>query len=366
MKGMILFLSMIWTVAFAVAQKKALSDVKHQLKDGNFQAALTMLDSLATDAEVVSQMDYWILRGDAALRLYDQNSRFETLEASYEAYFKSLSYATASEGLGKIRESLLDIRRHYRALGTQAFQSKSYTHSLVCFERAMLVSSRLLPGQVDTISLFNAGLAAEKASKYALALEYIERFEALGSFNPELCNRKANVLNALGRKAEAIALCKSCIEQYPNRDADLVLSMINFHLSGATPEDAIPYLQIALGKDPRNQHFHYTLARLYERKQRFADARKSYQKALEINPDFFEANYQMAVMFYNIGVELMLKAVSDEDRENARNSFKQALPYAEKAHEVNPKHTQTNEMLLSIYEEIQMYKEAKALRAGLN
>ncbi|GAB5538675.1 MAG: hypothetical protein Salg2KO_07780 [Salibacteraceae bacterium] len=76
------------------------------------------------------------------------------------------------------------------------------------------------------------------------------------------------------------------------------------------------------------------------------------QKELAKNPESEEANYNMAIYYYNQGVALIenMDYSADKDvlikkQEEVMQLFETAMPYAEMAHEMNPREMKTINML---------------------
>lgn len=97
-----------------------------------------------------------------------------------------------------------------------------------------------------------------------------------------------------------------------------------------------------------------------------------YKKALAINPDDFQANYNLSVNYYNQGVDRIkridhtteifeLMAIQDE----CVSLFRKALPYMLKAHEIKPDHQSTLKGLMAIYKSLSEDDRATAYREEL-
>ena len=85
-------------------------------------------------------------------------------------------------------------------------------------------------------------------------------------------------------------------------------------------------------------------------------AEDSYKKAIELDSKYFDPMYNLGAMKYNEGAELMnkIKDIADDalynsEKTKADEKFKQALPFIEKAREINPKDRDNLLMLKNIY-----------------
>ena len=79
-------------------------------------------------------------------------------------------------------------------------------------------------------------------------------------------------------------------------------------------------------------------------------------KTLKENPDEEAANYMVAIYHYNQGVALLENMDYEAEREELFEAqeqvmllFAKALPYADKAHQLNPSEKKTIQMLSGIY-----------------
>ena len=88
----------------------------------------------------------------------------------------------------------------------------------------------------------------------------------------------------------------------------------------------------------------------------FEKAEQDYLKALELKPDYFDAAYSLGALYYNRGAEMLNRAnlISDDAayrkaKEVAEGQLNEALPFLEKAHELNPEDVSTMTSLKAMY-----------------
>ena len=114
----------------------------------------------------------------------------------------------------------------------------------------------------------------------------------------------------------------------------------------------------ALSDDPQNASLYFAKGTLHDKLNDIDEAVKAYSKAIEIDPKFFDAYYNLGAVYFNNGVKLVEQAnkVPARDVEkydalmaDAGKEFKKALPYMEKAYEVNPSSKEVIEALKNIY-----------------
>ena len=96
---------------------------------------------------------------------------------------------------------------------------------------------------------------------------------------------------------------------------------------------------------------------------------------MEKNPEYFEALYNLGVNKYNQGAEI-LKEAQDMDletykkegkavEEKANQVFLLAVPYFEKAHEVNPEDVGTLQTLQTLYALMKDYDKVEEVKEKL-
>ncbi len=138
-------------------------------------------------------------------------------------------------------------------------------------------------------------------------------------------------LNKAGKHAEAVARAREVMDEVPD-DLKKILygEMANAYLALEQQDEGMEaYRQMMLlAGDPVDEGF-FKLGQEYVKRGKQAQARKAFQKVLEVNPDHAEACYQLGMdYFYEQGdkenakrlLEKYLKVGKDEaNLENARN-----------------------------------------------
>ena len=123
-------------------------------------------------------------------------------------------------------------------------------------------------------------------------------------------------------------------------------------------------------KEPNNKQLHFSLGVVYDNLDRGDEAVAAYQAAIAIDPNYFDAVYNLGAYYFNQGVEMNNAANEIEDndeynkaREAAKGVFEQARPHLEKAHELDASDTGAIASLQQLYAligETEKYQEMKA------
>ncbi|MDP4588654.1 MAG: tetratricopeptide repeat protein, partial [Flavobacteriales bacterium] len=102
----------------------------------------------------------------------------------------------------------------------------------------------------------------------------------------------------------------------------------------------------------------FSLGTVSDNLGKLEEAEAAYLKAVEVKPDYFDANYNLGAMYFNQGVQKIKLANEIPPRENAKYKamvdkanadFEKALPYLERAFELDGQDQSTIKSLRDIY-----------------
>ena len=161
--------------------------------------------------------------------------------------------------------------------------------------------------------------------------------------------------------------------KFPNEEYYL-MNLINNYIYSGRNEKAIEYLNTAIAKDANNSQLYHVMGMVYETGLKdYANAEKYFSKALELNPDAVESLSSLGRVYYNQGVNKQGEAnmINDskkyqEELTVAKDLFKKALPYFEKAHQMKPTESEYMIALRGIYYNLNMGPELEAIEAEMN
>jgi superkiller protein 3 len=121
---------------------------------------------------------------------------------------------------------------------------------------------------------------------------------------------------------------------------DLFVSADVF-LTTVRQDEAVPLLEKYLAKVPNDPRAWVGLGVGYEDQKRFADAQKAFEKAIEVDPKFADAEYQLGVLISLTGNSAL------------------AMQHYERAVQLNPQHGQALEKLGNAYLEAGQFEKAR-------
>jgi tetratricopeptide (TPR) repeat protein len=244
------------------------------------------------------------------------------------------------------------------------FSAKDYVGALKAFEsNVKIAESDVYVGMVDTLVIFNAGLAAYNAGMYEEAIKHFRTCTVSGTedtkpyiFISDSYLKMKDTLNAETALSEGVTA-------YPDT-LDIILQATQFYLDSDNSEKAFQFVSKAMEKDPGNYILYLVEGSLYMKTADYPKAIASMQKSLELNPTQFESNYNIGLSYVSIANDMLTEAnMIADNREyeaaktKAFDKMKEAVPYFLKAEQSNPTSIATLEFLREIYLKVKMMPE---------
>ena len=116
------------------------------------------------------------------------------------------------------------------------------------------------------------------------------------------------------------------------------------------------YLRQAIANDPNNAQYYVVMCTVLENENKIDEAMSMIDKALELDDKNAEAWNTKGRLIYNTAVATEGLSAEEKDiekankiAEDAKNIFKESMPYFEKAVELNPENADYLKTLRSLY-----------------
>ncbi len=299
-------------------------------------------------------------KGFVYQKIYEKNKTDiaeDPLFKAFDNYKKAYNMKEADNIKGSIDAALFNLRDYFINDGVEAFKKKDFGKALHNFEYAVKVGEMpVFKEQVDTAIYYNAGIAAQNVKKWDKAAKY---YKKAAKYNYEGARTYALMKNAYmkaGDTTKAVEAMKEGFNKFPSNQL-MVQNLINYYLLTAKePKKALKYLNKAIEEHPEKPQFYAAKGQIYDETGDLEKAKKFYKKALEIDPKNFTAAYNLGVIYFNKGVDIVKEAnkIKDEEKyrkkkKEADESFLKAVPYMEKAHELKPDEKQVMSTLKTLY-----------------
>ena len=403
------------------AQKDQIKAAEKAMKGGKSQEAATILMeaepliAAATDAE---KAQFFFVKGNALLDLANKNVDANTnLSLAAKAYQDLIGVEKVS---GKVKystqaaASITDIK--FKLINGAIADSKIEKHS----DSAKKLYDAYLLDKKDTINLYYAASTYVNANEYDKALELYEnlknlnysgvgtsyfavnkltsqedffataaerdrmvklgthekpRTEAIPSKRGEIYKNMALILVEKGKTDEAKKAISEARKANPE-DTSLILTEANLYLETKDFEMYKKLIAEVLEKNPNDADLVFNLGVISANAKNVPEAEKYYKKVIEINPQYINAYINLSALklenekviideMNKLGTSTKDMKRYDDLKKKREDLFKSAIPYLQKAVELDPKNSDVSKTLLGVYSALEMTAEYKALKAKI-
>ena len=157
---------------------------------------------------------------------------------------------------------------------------------------------------------------------------------------------------------KAIVVLEEGRKLYPE-NADMLVALSNSYIGANKIDVAMDAFKEGVEKEPDNKFYRYNYGVLLLGAEMFEDAETQFLKAIEIDNEYENAIYNLAVTYVKWGTDLNKKA---EDQgvisEDYKKKYEMALPYLEKVVEKDAENGQIWELLGKVYSVLSMQEDA--------
>jgi tetratricopeptide (TPR) repeat protein len=382
MKKVILSVLLCAITVMTYAQKNPLKRAEKELSSGQLDLAKASIEEAMTHEKSKDEQDLWLVRGNIyrAFLAKGDDAAFDEVLRCYDK-FKSVA-------TGGFRPFQADSARDglYRYVMNDAingYNEKNWGKALKGFDRASMV----IKG--DTTALQNYLAVAENEEPAKLdqnkviekSLEYINTptksdkswvyfkvFSAYLAKDPE------------DKEGKAIAILDKAIAAYPDVQ-EFMANKINIYIKQNKPAEAIAATEATIAKGGKNLEMYYlNLGILHENMKNGDKAEAAYKKAIEVNPNYFDALFNLSAYYINKDDKIKQYRAMDNKAANSAEGKKlieeikalqgQAIPYLEKVvqpeFKEKPEYGQGLNVLKDAYKLLGNDAKAKEIQAKID
>lgn len=374
------FAAVLAFIPFVLTAQKDVVSAYNANVDGDYLKAAEFIDKAIEDPKANIKEKTWRYRGNIYTNLASDSVLYAQVPDALER--AAMSLAKADELDEKQRyasERKADVARGASIAGNAGisyFNSGVYGRAGELFVTAAEMTQML--GAVDTMAIFNSALCFEKANQNDRAIEQYMLCGTYGYQVPEVFLFVANIHKMEGDTAKALTTLQNARQDFPREQA-LIIEELNIYLVAGEFERAKENLMLAAEQDPTNEILWFSLGSVYDNLGMQDEAVEVYLKSLAIKADYFDANYNLGALYFNKAVQMvneandmwkprMSKAESAKQKEledGGKAMFSTALPYLEKALEIEPEDRETLRSLRDIYARVGMDEKMLEVSAKL-
>jgi len=366
MKRINLFLAFLLITSLAFAQNSNVRKAENALENGELAEAKTLIDEAAKNEKTFDDGKTWFVRGTVYHSMVKENYDKENLQTAVNSFEKVKELDDEGSNYYTLANlKIQEIWGDYINKGSDAYNENNFEESFKAFEKALVV----LPE--DTVATLYAGIAAQQYKDNETALKYYYRLIELDYHAADIYGSIISIERYDNEDLDkAIEVTRMAKKQFPEDDA-FAKQEINLLIAAERTDEARAKISEAIEQEPDNANLYFNLGYLYEELDQPEKAEQAYIKAVEINPEYLDANFNLAVYYYNIAADLFKKA-ADMDLKTYQKEGKKledeaviylekSLPYFEKARELSPEELAILETLQTVYTRLKMNDKAMAV-----
>ncbi|KAA6434241.1 tetratricopeptide repeat protein [Rufibacter glacialis] len=368
------------TMHMAVAQTSAITNAIMYQQKGTLDKAKEEIDKAVAHEKTSSNPKAWYYKGVIYQDLSQHpiyGKLMDPAEASkqaYEAFAKVPALETKKKEFtdeAKKRQEMLVNNMYAFALnsGVENYNNKKFAEAQKAYMQAITYKPE------DTTAYIYAAYAAAGAEDYASAKKLYNQLVDKNLASPAVFGQLLYIANNVEKNdKEALAILEKARAKYPN-DRNFMLQELDLYLKSGREKESMDKLDAAIKADPTNANLYTVRGNILERVNKADEALASYKKAAELDPNNFDAQYNLGVFYFNKGANLNNKANKMSLAEyqksgkaiqaEAKKYFTQAMPYFENALKAQPKDRTTIQSLLKVYTALDKQADAKRMDALL-
>lgn len=388
MKKLFLSILLIAGVSMIFAQKSNVStaDRLTQQDKPNFKGARESIKPALTDESTKNDPKTYYTAGMIGFKeneallteMYlqkdiNQKKKGEAIIESYNYFIKANELDMLPNKRGKIRPKYTrrikeNLKTYYTDqlnlinYGAVLFDGKEYDKAFEVFQIFLSIPKLpLMKNEIPTndstyhMIQYFSGLAATNSKKHKEAIKIYEDLKNVNYENKNVYQLLTEEYKNAKDTVKYMSTLKEGFDKFKD-DPWFLQNIINHYINTEQIEQASNYLNAAIEQAPNIPEYYYVKGNIEDRLGNTEEARKAFDKAVELKPDYAEGYFGIGRLIYNQAVEMLKAADTIKDNktynqevEKANLVFKQSKPFLEKAVELNPNDNDFKQTLKMLY-----------------
>ena len=237
----------------------------------------------------------------------------DALDKAVEAYAKAAELDAKGQKTKAITDALENISDKFIEDAFNAYKLGDFKKSSVLFEKAVKAAGTAPLSQVDTNSIYNAGLTAWHSFDFERAKGFFEQclsYEYYGT-SGETYAKLADIADRLGDKAASKKYLTEGSQKFPESQS-LLIGLINYYINSGEDTNALFDLFAEAQKnEPENASLFYVEGNARKKLGQNEEALAAYDKAIAVNPNYEWGYVGKGILLYDMAAEVADKASTE-------------------------------------------------------
>lgn len=341
------------------AQTSAVTNAILNQRTGLLDKARADIDKAIVNEKTSIKAKTWFTRGEIYQGMLEspiyskQLQAGEGLQKAFESFNKTIELDTKTGEFGKQAVTKMD-NLYGRAFNdaVTSYNAKDYDKAIASYKLASQIKPQ------DTTAVLYSAYASEAKQDFPAAKASYNQLLAMNYKSVTLYSRLFQMAKQENNQAEAAKILQQALLAYPTNKG-FMLEDLNMSLAGGKGEDALGKINKSIAADPSNSNLYAVRGSMYDQQKKTELAVADYKKAVELDPKNFDAQFNLGVYNYNKAADFYTKAskmdlktyqISGKKSEvEGKRFFEAAVPYFERALELQPNDRNTLTSLKKIY-----------------
>ena len=357
------------------AQTSAVTNAILNQRTGLLDKARADIDKAIVNEKTSTKAKTWFTRGEIYQGMLEspiyskQLQAGEGLQKAFESFNKTIELDTKTGEFGKQAITKMD-NLYGRAFNdaVTSYNAKDYDKAIASYKLASQIKPQ------DTTAVLYSAYASEAKQDFPAAKASYNQLLAMNYKSVTLYSRLFQMAKQENNQSEASKILQQALVAYPTNKG-FMLEDLNMSLAGGKGEDALGKINKSIAADPSNSNLYAVRGSMYDQQKKTELAVADYKKAVELDPKNFDAQFNLGVYNYNKAADFYTKAskmelktyqVSGKKAEvEGKKFFEAAVPYFERALELQPNDRNTLTSLKKIYFRLGRTAESARLETTL-
>lgn len=306
------------------------------------QENVTLMGQAYTKMVLPTANYYFNASGQLALIEKTVEVAPDALSEALAAFAKAYEVDAKAKKTEDIKKGISSINESYVSEASNAYYFGDYAKSSELFAKAYEAALTAPLSQVDTNSLYNAGLTAWFAGKMDVAKAKFIACRAIKYFatDGDVLVKLADIENKAGNKDESRVILEEAFERFPQSQGILIGLINHYTLEGGNTDRLFELIGKAKANEPNNPSLVYVEGQIYEKLGRFDEAVAAYDECAKVDPKYPYAYIGKALLYNKKADEIAEKAQNEMDNkkydalvEQWKENLTKAFPEFEKAYQ---------------------------------